>query len=129
MTHGTALTFQFPPTDEAPRLARHAVVDSLELTDPFASDVALLISEAVTNSVLHGTFALGSMVHVDAAWHDAVLRIEVCDEGGGVHARSAAEETDPGRLGGHGLQIISAIASRWGLHSDGHTRVWFELAG
>ena len=53
------------------------------------------------------------------------MRVEVCDAGSGPHTPSPAGP----REGGRGLTIIDRLAERWGLRFDGHTRIWFELAG
>lgn len=120
--NGLSLDFAALPT--APHDARHGVVDGLALTGQLASSTALLISEAVTNSVLHAGLDVDGVVHVDAWWTGLVLRVEICDEGRGMSSPSPAGP----REGGHGLNLISHLASRWGVHSNGHTRVWFELA-
>ena len=121
------VTLRLLPDVRAPRAARRAVVDTLSLRDGLAHDAALLISEAVTNSVLHANLTPESRIHVDAWWAGERLRVEVCDDGDGLSSPSPAGP-GPDRDGGHGLGIISALADRWGVVSDGHTRIWFELA-
>jgi len=121
----TGVTLRLPICSETPRVARHAVVDGLELQGDLAHSAALLISEAVSNSVLHTTLDETESVHVDAWWSGTSVHIEVCDEGGGLRHPSPARS----RGGGHGLNLISQLADRWGVHSDGHTRIWFELTG
>lgn len=79
-----------------------------------AADVILCVSELVANSVLHsdsatagGTFTVRAEVRDgDYAW------IEVEDNGGhwDPHPR------DDGRP--HGLSIVSALASDWGIDGD-----------
>ncbi len=122
---GPGLSLRLPVTTRAPRQARHQVVDGLELDGSLAAGVALLVSEAVTNSVLHAGLDARDVVHVDAWWCDGCVRIEVCDEGAGLHSPSPAGP----REGGRGFKLIDRLAERWGVHSDGHTSVWFELAG
>ncbi len=120
----TAINLCLPASAAAPRAARRGVVDGLALDGGLAASAALLISEAVTNSVLHAGLAASDHVHVDAWWADGRLRVEVCDEGGGLSRPSPAGPRD----GGHGLNLIGRLSERWGVHCDGHTRVWFELA-
>lgn len=120
--HDDAIALRIPASKGAPRTARHGVVEALDLEGELAEHVALLVSEAVTNSVIHNESS--EVVHVDAWWTDDHLRIEVCDERGGF--RRAAEAAEPGQQG-HGLALIGFLADRWGVHSDGHTRIWFEL--
>ncbi len=118
------LALRLPATRAAPGAARHGLVDGLALRGPLARSAALLVTEAVTNSVLHAGLDAGDVVHVDAWWEGDRLRVEVCDEGGGLGSVSPAGPRD----GGFGLGLIGDIADCWGLESDGRTRVWFELA-
>ncbi len=112
------------PDRGAPRAARTAVVDGLGLDDGLAEDAALLVSEAVTNSVLHAGLAPDAQIEV-TAWRTADrLRVEVTDPG---HGMSSPSPADPDREGGFGLGIIAAVAKRWGMLTNGHTRIWFEL--
>ncbi|MDQ3630506.1 MAG: ATP-binding protein [Actinomycetota bacterium] len=120
-----SVTLRLPASKTAPRAARRGVVDGLALEGELAVSTALLVSEAVTNSVLHASLAPDDLVHVDASRTEGRVRVEVCDEGIGLYAPSPAGPRD----GGHGLKIIDRLAERWGLYSDGRTRIWFELAG
>jgi len=120
----TAINLRLPASSGAPRAARRGVVEGLALDGELAASAALLVSEVVTNSVLHAGLDASDHVHVDAWWADGRLRVEVCDEGGGLRRPSPA----PPREGGRGLDLIGYLAERWGVHCDGHTRVWFELA-
>src|SRR5690606_14452172 len=87
-------------------------------------DVVLLVSELVTNAVLHGA----GDVEVTLERSGDVIRVEVADEGG-------AELPRPGRPGagdvtGRGLAIVDAVADAWGDGVDdrGRTWVWVELS-
>jgi anti-sigma regulatory factor (Ser/Thr protein kinase) len=90
------------------------------------ADIALLVlSELVTNAVLHGAEPIQAFV----SCHDDALRIEVFDgdrersELGPVRARVG------GQPGGRGLQIVDSLSRSWGIttHDDGKT-VWAEVA-
>ena len=120
----TGVTLRLPASPAAPRAARRGVVDGLALDGELARSAALLISEAVTNSVLHAGLAPSDLVRVDAWWSGDCVHVEVCDEGGGLDSPSAAGP----REGGHGLNLIGRLAERWGFSCDGQTRVWFEIA-
>jgi len=120
----TGVTLRIPASPAAPRAARRAVVDGLALDGELATTAALLVSEAVTNSVLHAGLDPSELVHVDAWWSGDCVHVEVCDEGGGLASISPAGP----REGGHGLNLIGRLAERWGVSCDGRTRVWFELA-
>lgn len=81
-------------------------------------DAALMVSELVTNAVVHGVGAIWLRIDLEA---DAV-RIEVADEGN-VRVTPTPE---PGAHGGWGLRIVEQLADDWGV-LDGSTRVWFRL--
>lgn len=80
----------------------------------------LLTSELVTNAVIHGT---GKVTLHGAIDKDRVL-VEVVDEGHGFERTLRKRDFDD--IGGRGLMIVDAEASRWGIH-EGTTHVWFEL--
>ena len=88
-------------------------------------DALLLISELVTNSVLHG----GPPI---------VLAVD-CD-GGGLHVRvrdggtrmPTPRTADEGAESGRGMSLVDLLASTWGVSpvADAHgpgKEVWFEL--
>src|SRR5207248_10404928 len=79
---------------------------------------ALMVSELVTNAVLHGTGAITLRIDVEAN----AVRVEVADDG-----NVAVEPTPaPGAHGGWGLRIVEQLADEWGI-IDGSTKVWFRL--
>jgi anti-sigma regulatory factor (Ser/Thr protein kinase) len=81
-------------------------------------DAALMVSELVTNAVVHGVGAISLRIDVEA---DAV-RIEVADEGNVALAPSP----EAGAHGGWGLRIVEQLADDWGV-LEGSTKVWFRL--
>lgn len=105
----------------APRRARELLREHAAGLPAERMDTAvLLISELVTNAVVHGAGAISLAIDVDAsrAW------FAVCDEGGGA----PAIRDDPGADGGWGLRLVDQLATSWGVE-DGRTRIWFELTG
>lgn len=86
-------------------------------------DSVLLLSETLTNAIVHGT---GRLVEVDAYVDAANIRIEVTDEGGSTvpHRRD-----DPDGVHGRGLPILAMLTRAWGFEQldDGRLRVWFEV--
>jgi anti-sigma regulatory factor (Ser/Thr protein kinase) len=80
----------------------------------------LLVSELVNNAVLHGRGAITLRAVLD---EDRLL-VEVMDEGSDFER--VMREQDFDELGGWGLRIVEAEASRWGVH-EGTTHVWFEI--
>jgi len=86
---------------------------------PMVDDVILCASELAANAALHSQSRLpGGQLTVRAEIHPAdYVWIEVEDNGGPwLEAAS-----DPGR--GHGLDIIRALASDWGVEGDCFARV------
>lgn len=108
-----------PRSPDAPARARALIVPHMAvLTRQQRQDVALLVSELVTNAVVHGTGTISFRVDVDAAG----IRVEVADEGDVTVAPSPT----PGAHGGWGLRLVDTIADEWGV-LEGSTRVWFRL--
>ncbi|MFC5744583.1 ATP-binding protein [Actinomadura rugatobispora] len=91
--------------------------------DGAGDDAVLLLSEALTNAIVHGG---GEVVEVDAFFEDGALRVEVVDGGGGGVPRFSEE---PCGEGGRGLPIMEAVARKWGYEAadGGRLRVWFEI--
>ena len=110
----------------APGQARRAVAGwfSRSLDVSTLDDVQLVVSELVTNSCVHADVAVGRSIRFSAAIVGDVVRLEIHDSGlyGAVALRT------PDGDGGYGLNLVEAIATRWGIdHADG-TAVWCELA-
>jgi len=84
------------------------------------NDGKLVVSELVTNAVLHGVGRILLRTELD---EDHVL-IEVVDEGSGFE--HAVRQVPFDQLSGRGLAIVDATSSRWGIH-DGTTHVWAEI--
>jgi anti-sigma regulatory factor (Ser/Thr protein kinase) len=81
-------------------------------------DVVLMVSELVTNALVHGTGTIALRIDVAS---DA-LRVEVSDEGN-VHLEPSPTS---GAHGGWGLRIVDQLADDWGVR-QGSTKVWFRL--
>lgn len=87
-------------------------------------DLALLVSELVTNSYRHAADSRDCIV-VDVSVGAHAVRCEVVDRGSGFRARPMPAEKRGD--GGWGLYIVDQVADRWGVHSGPPTRVWFEI--
>ena len=82
--------------------------------------LTLVVSELVTNALMHGQGAIRFRLQLDAG----DLRGEVIDDGGGFeHGLRAA---GPDATSGRGLLIVDRLTTRWGVH-EGTTHVWFEM--
>ena len=117
------LHLRLPRHDSAAGIARKALDHRFadKLGRERAGDLALVVSELVTNAVVHGRGAISLTVRVDS---DGVYG-EVVDEGGGFERE--VRERGPDDVSGRGLHIVDAMSNRWGVH-EGTTHVWFELA-
>ena len=114
-----------PSTLDAPRAARAAIRRWMPASVPpnVLQDAQLLISELVSNSVQHAGLADGTPITVSAGTIDGVVWFNVADPGerGGVARRP------PEAHGGMGLNIVDAVAARWGTSRGDATHVWFEV--
>jgi serine/threonine-protein kinase RsbW len=117
-----------PPSTAAVGKARAAVVRWLpdDVPADVLGDAEQLVCELVTNSVRHGALTTDDFVRVRLAVAVGLLHLEVEDSGtiGEVTPRPPDVDGD----GGFGLQIVAALARRWGIVQEGGTRVWVELA-
>lgn len=120
------LSTVFPSVPPSAAAARRFVGAALRRWDvPEATiDVALLLSsELVTNTYRH----TGSDARVSVHRRPRLVRVEVHDSG--VGGRVQRRPLDPERPDGRGLNIVDALATKWGsMCSEGGTLVWFELA-
>ncbi len=105
--------------------ARHAVarllVSAPRIPTEVAEDVLLLVSELVTNAVLHARTA----VRVSASAKGGHIMVSVGDDDP-LHAPSAAER---GTLAtsGRGIRLVELLASSWGVEVEAQSKiVWFE---
>jgi anti-sigma regulatory factor (Ser/Thr protein kinase) len=113
---------ELPRSPSAPGLARRLLSEAfVGALDGVELDRAkLLVSELVTNAVLHGR---GKITLKGSLDQDKLL-VEVIDEGSGFER--VVRELEFGEIGRWGLGIVDAEASRWGVH-EGTTHVWFEI--
>ena len=112
-----------PERSEVGRARRFVVDTATAVGQQALSDVVeLLISELVTNVVLH---AAGDAMRIHVAWAPPTFRVEVTDDSTAApQRRHYAQEAGTGR----GLALVDSLASAWGSdpHDDGKS-VWFEV--
>ena len=118
------LEVNLPHTVQAPGIARRSLVDWLRRApgvDASNLDAAkLLVSELVTNAVVHGR----GEITLRATLDEHRLSVEVIDQGQGFER--TVRQQDFESIGGRGLAIVEAEASRWGIH-EGTTHVWADI--
>ncbi|MDQ4070984.1 MAG: PAS domain S-box protein [Actinomycetota bacterium] len=103
----------------ARRLVAEAVTGSghAELAD----GATLLVSEVVTNAVLHA----GSELRLRCRPTRFGVRVEVSDRSPLI---PSVRHYEPEATTGRGLALVSALATSWGVDRDGDGKtVWFEL--
>ncbi|ACQ82275.1 putative anti-sigma regulatory factor, serine/threonine protein kinase [Beutenbergia cavernae DSM 12333] len=84
--------------------------------------LVLLVSEVVTNAVLHAQPPVHLTIDITAER----TRVEVTD---GARVVPILRNPGPDEFNGRGIALVDAIATTWGtiMHPDGAKTVWFEL--
>lgn len=118
--------FEFPPTAAAPGMARRVVremVQAWSMDPQLVPDAELLVTEVVANAVEHA--GSESALELDLTASDDWLRVGLAD---GSMIRPVIRELDHTALRGRGMQLVAAVADRWGSEDHrGGKRVWFDL--
>ena len=101
---------------------RHALaVCQDQLDDGQCDDLALAVSELVTNAIRHG----GAPVTLTVLPTDDRVRVEVTDGSPELRPAPAPAPMDTGR---RGLHLVNAVCRAWGWHEvDGGKCVWCEI--
>lgn len=91
-----------------------------------ADVVVLLVSEVVTNAVVHaGPHGPGDEVVVAVGRVGDAIRVEVADGHPGL---PVVGDGAVGGLSGRGCLLVDALASAWGVTANGSGKVvWFEV--
>jgi anti-sigma regulatory factor (Ser/Thr protein kinase) len=116
-----------PDGPEGASAARRVMSRAAELwlLDREVTETALLlVSELATNAIRHGRPPVRLSLRLNAGR----LRVEVSD---GSPAEPRLVGSAAAQAGGRGLQIVQALAARWGSQRSGSRlgkTVWFELS-
>jgi anti-sigma regulatory factor (Ser/Thr protein kinase) len=112
---------------DAPWVARRAIAEHAPTLPPaLQDDLSLLVTELVSNAVLHGGAADDRTVQVEFRRDTHRIRVEVLDPG--TAFKPPASPTNGDSSGGWGLFLVDRIAERWGvIPARTGTCVWFEL--
>ena len=135
-------TATFEPVGRSVASARGFVRDTLQGWgfSEVVDDAVVLVSELVTNAVVHA----GTAAEVVCLRDEDGVRIEVVDRypkrtvplydgayaeaGEGDGPAFEISHADLEREGGRGLLLCAALASRWGVdYAPAHKRIWFRL--
>jgi hypothetical protein len=118
----TVRTRAVPADSTAPRQARRFVSDAVP--EDLTMAAQLLVSELVSSCVRH-EHAADTLIEIAVQDINACVRVDVAMRGIGHSVQvdeSVLEET------GIGLEIMNALAYRWGVERDPNEwRGWFEL--
>lgn len=135
MTRATSIAPQTyhlttPNSPLTPKICRDTVVILLVIhghTSDLADTARTLVSEVVTNAVLH----TGSpTIDMETAVLPNGVRIAVYDDSPAAHL-APIDATWDGECG-RGLLLVQALAETWGVtpaHPYSRKHVWFELRG
>jgi GAF domain-containing protein/anti-sigma regulatory factor (Ser/Thr protein kinase) len=116
----------FPPDSSAVSRARSFVRGTLVRwgADAVVDDAVLLVSELVTNAIVHA----GTDAEVTCLVVDGSVRVEVADRHPARSLPAPALDGDMDSESGRGLYLSAALASSWGVSYDhARKRVWFSL--
>jgi anti-sigma regulatory factor (Ser/Thr protein kinase) len=94
---------------------------------PLRDDAVLLVSEVVTNAVIHARTPLRLFLHD----RPHLVRVEVEDASPDqpVTTTTTTSAPDALRASGRGLELVERLADAWGVESRRTGKVvWFELA-
>lgn len=111
-----------PDRQNVSRARKFAVEHAASIGHEDTIDVVeLLVSELVTNAVLHA----GTQVNLRLSYDDGVLRVEVRDTSA---AQARQRHYGTGATTGRGLELIEALATDWGVDTDADRKtVWFTV--
>jgi len=113
--------------DQDPARARAAMQHFLDDRPSGAETqdiVALLVTELVTNAVLHG----GPPMHLDAHFEEERDLLHVAVHDGSSRPPRLREPRAAGG-GGFGLHVVEALAGSWGVTEEPVGKdVWFEVS-
>jgi two-component sensor histidine kinase len=97
------------------------------LPAPVADSARLLVTELVTNSILHGIREGEGWIDVTIEHTTRCVRIEVLDSAS-RGLRPVLRAVGPTSTSGWGLQLVDRLASDWGVETGTGTCVWCEIA-
>ena len=126
----TSSVVHLPCAPASVALARKALSDELRAAGVFdhaVADAALVISELLSNAILHAYPLPGERLQVEWAMDSSSVEVAVSD--GGSPSVPRAGHPLPSSVSGRGLRIVEHLCKTWGVRTDdvGLT-VWAVLA-
>jgi anti-sigma regulatory factor (Ser/Thr protein kinase) len=100
-----------------------SLIEPLGLPDTGADTVVLLVSELVTNAVVHAH----TPFTVELACRGPRLHVGIADDS---EAAPTLRDVDPSSPGGRGIRLLAELADDWGCdRRPSGKEVWFEIDG
>lgn len=110
-------------------VARHRIAADLlaaGVLEPAVGDAALVMSELLSNAILHASPLPGHRLQV--TWEVDAGSVEIAVSDGGGPTRPRAARPSLSSPGGRGLGIVEYLSDQWGVQADGPgTTVWAIL--
>jgi serine/threonine-protein kinase RsbW len=120
-------SWSFAPDVGASANARRALEGfSGKLDDDLMERSTLVITEVVTNSVVHAGLTASQPIDLNIVLLPDMLRVEVTDQGEGFEPPTGRPDPSQ-RSGGWGLWLVDQLTDRWGVDFSHSTRVWCEF--
>lgn len=128
MNGPTDLRVVFGGGDTAPGRARRVLTERLsaDLPPDVLSDLQLLVTEIVANSVRHGGVGEDGEIDLRVNVSDGRVRVEMRDSG--IQADPRVRTPDLAGGGGFGMVLVARMSERWGVDHEPNVVMWFELA-
>jgi anti-sigma regulatory factor (Ser/Thr protein kinase) len=127
VTKATLVRRRFPRRPEQVAAARRFVRGGLPRGSDTWETAQLLVSETVTSALDQSAPGRGAgTLEVGYAVVGRRLRVEVSDDGGPARLRRRIHAVRS--ASGRGLELVRALASRWGVRESAAGRtIWFEV--
>jgi integral membrane sensor domain MASE1/anti-sigma regulatory factor (Ser/Thr protein kinase) len=89
------------------------------------TNLRLLVSELVSNSIRHAHVPASASLELRATVFTDHVRVEVGDDGHGFEPGEQVPDRES--ASGWGLFLVDQLADRWGVANTHGTNVWFEI--
>ena len=99
-----------PSSISAARRAVGMLIVDSDPSDEFSFTLRLVVSELMTNAVVHGS--AGDEIHLDLTLHRDHAHVSIHNLGAGLEMKKLRLERPNG---GRGLEIVAALSERWGF--------------
>jgi anti-sigma regulatory factor (Ser/Thr protein kinase) len=126
----TFTTLALPRDLGTPAQGRRLLESALDaLPGTVLADAQLLLTEVLSNAILHGSAGAGARLDVSVEADESIVRVTVTDRSP-QFPRPEIHPPDPLAASGWGLYLLERLANQWGVEDapDGGSAVWFELS-